>query len=92
MALPAEMRAFTHKMSSFCGSDWNLGIFVFFYFRIDIQFWDLKAMGDIDTMQHEDDRFTFLESDDIRIIDKSLRDDFNPPGRLGAARPYAAEQ
>lgn len=79
MALPAEMRTFAHKMARFSGSDWDLGVLVFLNFRIDVQFGKLKAMRDIDTTQHEDNCFTFLKGDRIRIVSKSLRDDFNPP-------------
>jgi hypothetical protein len=37
-------------------------------------------MGDINAMQHQDNRFASLESDHVWVVGKSLRDDFNSPG------------
>jgi len=79
MSFPAKMRAFAHKVSRFCGSDWDFGVLPFLYFGFDLKLGDLKTMRDIVTTQDEHNRFTFLESDGIRTKRKSMRYDFNPP-------------
>jgi hypothetical protein len=87
------MCAFADKVTGFFRSESDLGIFAFLYIlRFEIQLVYLDTVSDIGAVHHQHDGLASLESDQIRLVGKSFRGDFNSPGRLGTARVCGCEQ
>ena len=81
MAFAAEMRALAYKVTGLLRSELNLGFLVFLYVAgLDIQPVHLKTVRDIATAQHQDNWLTFLKSDYVWVVGKSLGDNLNSPG------------
>jgi len=93
MTLPAKVRAFADIVTRFFWSESDLGFLAFLYvIRFEIQLVHLDTVRDIDTVHHQHNGFSFLESNHIWVVGKSLRNDFNSPGCLGMARVCDCEQ
>jgi hypothetical protein len=87
VAFPAEVRTLTHIVTCFVWSKLNLGFLAFLYFvGLDIELLYLKTVRDIDAVHRQDDRLTFLQSDQVWVVRESLGDDFDSPGLFGTAR------
>jgi hypothetical protein len=81
VAFAAEMRALAYKVTGLLRSERNLGFPVFLYVaRLDIQPVHLKTVRDIAAAQHQDNWLTFLKSDYVWVVGKSLGDNLNSPG------------
>jgi hypothetical protein len=81
MAFAAKIRALAYKVTGLLWSELNLGFLVFLYVaRLDIQPVHLKTVCDIDAAQHQDNWLTFLKSDYVWVVGKSLGDNLNSPG------------
>jgi len=81
VTLTTEMCALPYIVARLLGTELELSVLALLYvLRVDIEIGDLETMGDINAMQHQDNRFASLESDRLWVVGKSLRGDLNSPG------------
>ena len=81
VTLTTEMRALPYIVARLLGTELQLSVLALLYvLRVDIEILDLETMGNINAMQHQDNRFASLETDRLWVVGKSLRGDLNSPG------------
>jgi hypothetical protein len=81
------MRALAYKVTGLLRSELNLGFLVFLYVaRLDIQPVHLKTVRDIGAAQRQDNWLTFLKSDYVWVVGKSLGDNPWRSSQSGSGR------